>query len=290
VRRPVTKGRIALISIAGILAVGAGVLFQQVPSIAAGGLLYPSRHTASGAAPANCTEREFAGEGVTLRGWSCTAAAVRRGTIVYLHGVADNHGSSVGAIQRFSPRGFEVVAYDSRRHGASDGTFCTYGYFEKVDLRRVIDSVRPGPVFLLGTSLGAAVALQEAADDRRITGIVAAEVFSDLRTVASERAPFFLSQSMIEKAIAVAERQAQLRIDDVSPVKAAASIRVPVLLIHGAKDVDTVPDHSERVLEALAGPKRLILVAGAGHNHSLSDTKVWTEIEGWMDAVLRSSR
>jgi pimeloyl-ACP methyl ester carboxylesterase len=286
----VTKGRIALISIAGILAVGAGVLFQQIPSIAACGLLYPSRHRSSVTAPANCAECEFAGEGVKLRGWSCTATTVRRGTIVYLHGVADNHGSSVGAIQRFSPRGFDVVAYDSRRHGASDGSFCTYGYFEKVDLRRVIDTVPPGPVFLLGTSLGAAVALPEAADDRRITGVVAAEVFSDLRTVATERAPFFLSQSMIENAIAVAEEQAQFRIDDVSPVDAAASIRVPVLLIHGAGDLDTVPDHSERVLEALAGPKRLILVEGVGHNHSLSDAKVWTEVEGWVDAVLRSAR
>jgi hypothetical protein len=46
--------------------------------------------------------------------------------------------------------------------------------------------VRPSGV-LLGTSLGAAVALQEAADDGRVVGIVAAEVFSDLRTVARAR-------------------------------------------------------------------------------------------------------
>jgi hypothetical protein len=44
-----------------------------------------------------------------------------------------------------------------------------------------------------------------------------------------------------------------------------------------------VPDHSERVLDALAGPKRLILVDGAGHNHSLSDAKVWTEVDGWLE-------
>jgi hypothetical protein len=52
--------------------------------------------------------------------------------------------SAVGVIQRFVPRGFDVVAYDSRAHGESDGDACTYGFFEKQDLRRVLDTVRPG--------------------------------------------------------------------------------------------------------------------------------------------------
>jgi len=62
-------------------------------------------------------------------------------------------------------------------------------------------------------------------------------------------------------------------------------IRAPVLLVHGAIDADTPPDHSRRVLAALAGPKRLILVPGAGHNESLRG-EVWDEIERWLDGVL----
>src|SRR6185436_14421434 len=112
-----------------------------------------------------------------------------RGTIVYLHGVADNHSSAAGVIRRFLPRGFLVIAYDSRAHGDSDGAACTYGFYEKADLRRVIDALPPGPVALIGTSLGAAVAVQAAAGDSRVTTVVAAETFSDLRTVATERAP-----------------------------------------------------------------------------------------------------
>jgi dipeptidyl aminopeptidase/acylaminoacyl peptidase len=41
-------------------------------------------------------------------------------------------------------------------------------------------------------------------------------------------------------------------VDDVSPVRAAARITVPVLLIHGAADVETPPAHSERVRAALS--------------------------------------
>ena len=67
-----------------------------------------------------------------------------------------------------------------------------------------------------------------------------------------------------------------------SPEKAAARIRIPVLLIHGANDVDTPPAHSERVRRALGGPSELVLVAGAGHNHSLNDD-AWRRIDAWIE-------
>jgi len=44
----------------------------------------------------------------------------------------------------------------------------------------------------------------------------------------------------------------------VSPAAGAARIRIPVLLIHGEADTETPPQHSQRVLAALAGPRRLI--------------------------------
>jgi pimeloyl-ACP methyl ester carboxylesterase len=240
-----------------------GLAACHLPELAAGGLLYPRRHTILPPRPANCEERVLAGEDVRLLGWHCRAEGTRRGTVIYLHGTADNRGSAVGVIRRFTTAGLDVVAYDSRRHGSSGGDVCTYGYFEKADLRRVIDTLSPGPVVLFGTSLGAAVALQEAAADRRVTAIIAVEVFSDLRTIARERAPAFLSNSTIDKAFRIAKARGRFRVEDVSPVKAARSIEVPVLLIHGAEDRDTPPNHSERVLAALAGPKRLFSSSGS---------------------------
>jgi pimeloyl-ACP methyl ester carboxylesterase len=257
-----------------------------VPPIAANGLLQPERRRVTTGAPEGCVEREMAGHEVTLRGWFCGARGKRRGTIVYLHGIADNRGSSVGAIWRFVPRGFDVLAFDGRRHGDSEGDFCTYGFLEKRDLRRVIADLKPGPVVLIGTSLGAAVAVQEAAGDPRVSSIVAAEVFSDLRTVASERV-WFLPQPIVRKAFRIAEARAGFLADAVSPVDAARSVRAPTLLIHGEKDTETPPAHSERVYEALAGPRRLILVPGAGHNQALGAPGIWVEIDKWIDESLQ---
>jgi len=143
---------------------------------------------------------------VRLIGWECNASGARRGTLVYVHGTADNRASGTGVIERFGKRGFDVVAYDSRAHGESDGEACTYGFFEKRDLARVLDTVDPGPIVLLGTSLGAAVALQEAAVDTRVSAVIAVETFSDLRTIATERAPFFFTPGVIARAFQLAEQ------------------------------------------------------------------------------------
>jgi uncharacterized protein len=270
-------------SIIAILAGAAAV--SQLPAAGAGGLLHPARHRVVRPAPEGCEDATFAGAGIRLRGWRCRTTATRRATIVYLHGIADNRTSAAGIVQRFGPQGFDVVAYDSRAHGESDGDSCTYGFFEKQDLHRVVDTLAGAPVILLGVSLGAAVALQEAADDPRVHGVVAAETFSDLRTVAVERAPFFFTTWAIRKAFQLAAERGRFAIDEVSPVSAAARITVPVLLIHGAADADTSPEHSQRVFAALRGPKELILVRGAAHNESLQP-QVWAAIEKWIDRII----
>lgn len=280
-----STARLAVIGVGVVLLTVLGLAASHLPAIGAGALLHPARRRAVGTRPPACRDDTFAGEGVSLRGWRCQTSGARRGTLVYLHGVADNRASGEGLVERFGRRGFDIVAYDSRAHGDSDGEACTYGFFEKRDLHRVLDTVAPSPIVLVGTSLGAAVALQEAATDPRVRAVVAAETFSDIRTVASERAPFFFTSGTIDRAFRLAEQAAGFRADEVSPVTAAAAITVPVLLIHGAADTETPPDHSRRVLAALAGPKRLILVPGARHNESLRGD-VWIEIERWIDDVL----
>jgi alpha-beta hydrolase superfamily lysophospholipase len=209
----------------------------------------------------------------------------RRGLVVYLHGVGDNRTSSIRIADHYVPRGFDVLAYDSRAHGESGGEACTYGYHEKRDLARVLEGAE-GPVVLLGTSLGAAVALQAAAEHLPIAAVISVATFSDLRTVARERAPFFASKGNIEDAFRLAEASANFRVDEVSPLAAAPRIVVPVFLIHGAADGETPPAHSSRVFAALASAnKRLMLVPGAHHNNALTPA-AWKEIDAWLDGVL----
>jgi pimeloyl-ACP methyl ester carboxylesterase len=195
--------------------------------------------------------------------------------------------SGAGVITRFVSRGFETVTYDSRAHGESGGEYCTYGYYEKGDLKRVLTAIGATRVAVIGHSLGGAVALQAAAEDDRIATVIAVESFSDLRTVAGERA-FYLPAWLVAKAFEYAEEKGTFQASRVSPEKAAARIKVPVFVIHGTADDATSPEHSLRIHGALAGPKKLMLVDGARHAQSLARPEAWGAIEGWIDDVMKN--
>jgi len=274
-----------LLAGSGAAMLSLGLVTRPLASFGAGLMLHPPRRLPAEAPPLPCREVTFAGAGVELRGWQAPASGARRGTMIYLHGMADNRSSGGGVIERFRRRGYDVVAYDSRAHGTSGGRAMTYGFYEKVDLQRVLDVLPAGPVVVVGSSLGAAVALQAAAEDSRISAVIAAEPFSDLQTVVRERAPFFFTAGAVGEALRLAEKRGKFLVAAVSPLAAAGRITVPVLLIHGAADTDTPPAHSERLYHHLAGPKQLILVPGAGHNESLQGA-VWDTVEQWLDAHL----
>jgi uncharacterized protein len=200
----------------------------------AGALLHPYRRHVTMARPADAEDLEIGGAGARLRGWKFRHSGPARGTVVYLHGSADNRTSGLFVADRFTPRGYDVIVYDSRAHGESEGEACTHGYHEKQ------------------------------------------------RTVATERAPGIATEEDIEAAFRLAETLAHFQVDDVSPVASARQIAVPVLLVHGQDDRETSAAHSQRVFAALPGPKRLMLVPGAGHNDALH-ADVWSAIEAWID-------
>jgi alpha-beta hydrolase superfamily lysophospholipase len=276
-------GRVGALAFAGLLLAPPACM---PPSWGAAALLHPTRHEVAKQPKRPFEPFEWQGAGVPLVGWWFHAAPGRaRGTLVYLHGVSDNRGSSVGIAEHFVPQGFDVVAYDSRAHGASGGEACTYGFYEKQDLARVLDHLPRAPVVVMGTSMGGAVAMQAAAEDARISAVIAVASFSDLRTAALERAPFFASRSNLDDAFHLAEATAHFKVDDVSPVAAAPRIHVPVLLIHGDQDKETPYAHALRLLAALPGPKRLVTIPGGGHRGGLTPD-VWKQLDGWLDGAL----
>ena len=147
-----TKRRLLLWLGAALLLLG--VVASQIPSLGAAILLHPLRRPVLMEMPSMCEEVTFPGEGVDLKGWRCQAVGPRRGTLIFLHGHSDNRSSGTGLMERFRKRGFDVIAYDSRCHGESGGTAMTYGFYEKEDLRRVIDTVKMGRLFCSAVRLG----------------------------------------------------------------------------------------------------------------------------------------
>ena len=79
----------------------------------AGALLHPYRRHVTMARPEGAEDLEVQSAGVKLRGWRFRHTGPARGTVIYLHGSADNRTSGLYLAERFTPRGYDVVVYDS---------------------------------------------------------------------------------------------------------------------------------------------------------------------------------
>jgi dipeptidyl aminopeptidase/acylaminoacyl peptidase len=198
-----------------------------------------------------------------------------RGTIIYLHGIADSKISGIGIARLFVSRGYNVLLPDLRKHGMSEGKFCTHGYYEKYDVRKAVDylisrkDILTGKIGLMGTSMGAAIALQAAAIDDRIACVVAEASYTHLRTIALDYQHRIIGMRLKwlnNIVLGRAEKIANFRVDDVSPANAIAQLRIPVLLVHGKLDPLIKHGYSEELRRESEGRAELYELDDASHN------------------------
>ncbi len=125
------------------------------------------------------------GLGLHLRHWP-TPAAAPRGTVLLVHGLGEHVGRYAHVALALNDAGWHASGFDQRGHGRSGGRQGVVAAADSLldDLGAVIDAVRPrapGPLVLLGHSMGGAVAArfvaealapQPAAWSRRLDGLV----------------------------------------------------------------------------------------------------------------------
>jgi uncharacterized protein len=220
-------------------------------------------------------------DNIELRGWKIRAANPTGDWVILFHGVADNRTGVLGPAELLLHHGFNVVMMDSRAHGKSGGDIATYGWQERYDTVAIVDALYATEnvrhLFALGVSMGAAIALQSAAVEPRIDGVVAEDPFADLREVSYDyaglRSWLWLGKTLFRPAAILAmhsmSRAGRFNPDAVSPVKAVAERPFPVLLICGTRDATIPCRHAERIYKAATGPKELWIVQGAGHASAL---------------------
>lgn len=214
-------------------------------------------------------------DGLRLNGWLIKAGPEAKGTILFLHGVGDCKIAGIPYAKLFYDHEFNTFLYDSRRHGESEGTFCTYGYYEKYDVISIVDylssrsDIRLGNIGIFGSSMGAAVAIQTAAIDKRIVAIVAENSFATLRSIFDDyqkrmiKLPFHYLRNIVIKR---SELMAQFKSGDVSPLEAVAKIHLPILFIYCTNDRYIHPRYSNMLYENTDEPKELFAIEGASHN------------------------
>jgi pimeloyl-ACP methyl ester carboxylesterase len=235
--------------------------------------------------------------GMTLRGWWMPGRMHE--TVVMIHGWTSSRRETFDKSGYLLEAGYNVLVFDLRGHGQSDGNYTTMGYLEPDDVRAAIDQAHAldpaAPIALLGYSMGGALAVEEGARNPEVRAVIEDSGFSSLASVFSAdfhhlfgipADPFGLAYVLI------AQRDLGMSISAVQPVRDAAGLRKPLLAIVGTADMTVPPIEGYQIYNAAPGPKELLVVPGAGHTAAYYDDPVRykASILAFLDASLAGAK
>lgn len=212
-----------------------------------------------------------------LKGWFLPSPGSQK-TVIFVHGYRNNRQQenvpALAVAREIVRKGFNMLLFDLRNSGESQGDLTSVGQFEKRDVLGAVDYVKSRGVQgkhigLLGFSMGGATAALAAAEATEVEAAVVDAAFADLTAYIREKMPLwselpdFPFTSMI---LALIPPVTGTDPGEVSPIQAVGKTVTPMLFIHGKADTTTPYKNSEQLYQAAAAPgKELWLVEGAEH-------------------------
>jgi abhydrolase domain-containing protein 17 len=171
-------------------------------------------------------------------------------TVLYSHGQSEDLGdtSTLRMLDRIHKSGFNILAYDYRGHGTSDGSVSEQNAYQDADAayRYLTEQLKipANKIIIYGRSLGGAMAI-DLASNQPVAGLVVESSFTSAFRVV---VPFPV-----------------LPFEKFNSIAKISTIRCPVLIMHGDAD-RTIPfSHGQQLYAAAPNPKKHLWVSGAGH-------------------------
>jgi fermentation-respiration switch protein FrsA (DUF1100 family) len=223
----------------------------------------------------------IAADSTKLKGWFIAAQNHSSApTIIIAHGLGASKSDFVNLSGVFSSNGFNVVLFDFRAHGESEGRSCSLGLKEQMDIAASVDYIisredlKNKSIGLYGFSLGGAAGILTASKDQRIKAIAADTPFSSLKRISEDvikRTYHLPSFPFIHLADIFYRLSFNGWIRQVSPADVIHLISPrPILLISSDIDEMTPVYHANELYSQAKEPKELWIIEGAHHGGTIS--------------------
>ncbi len=220
-------------------------------------------------------------DGTRLHGWRLPAdpSLEPLGSVVFLHGNAENISTHVGQVAWLPNSGIEVFLFDYRGYGLSEGNAELGGAHHDAEAAIRLAAERAAgrglPLVVFGQSLGGAIALTSVArvqDELAIEALVVDSAFSGFRRIARQVLGRFWPTWPLQWPLAL------LVPDRPDPTGAARALDVALLVVHGDADRIVPVSHAARIASAAREGRSpavdVWIVAGADHIQSLQRVSI----------------
>ena len=192
-------------------------------------------------------------DGVKLFGWLIPNERAR-GVLLFCHGNAGNISHRLESIQIFHRLGLDILIFDYRGYGQSEGTPTEHGTYRDAEAawRYLIEErqINPNEVVVFGRSLGGAVA-SWLAQSQTPGALILESTFTSLPDIAATVYPYVPVRLLLRFKYNTAEYLAR--------------INCPVLIVHSRDDEIMPFSHGWRLFEMAKEPKKFLEITGT-HN------------------------
>jgi hypothetical protein len=193
-------------------------------------------------------------DSVEIHAWFAPAESAKA-TLVVSHGNAGNISHRSILFRSLQRHGFNVLMYDYRGYGRSEGTPTEDGIYKDgiaaYDFAASLPEVNRDRLFLWGTSLGGAVAI-DVATHRRPAGMILESTFTSAKDVARLAYPLLPVQFFMRTKL--------------NSIEKIRTLSAPLMVIHGADDSIIPIALGRRLFNAANEPKEFYEIPKADHN------------------------
>lgn len=213
-------------------------------------------------------------DGLWLAGWKIPGDPARP-WIILCHGLGTNRADLLDIAAGLHRAGFNLLTFDFRAHGESQGNATSFGWHEQRDLEGALvflgqqPDVPERPYGVFGISMGGAVAVMVAAGDERLGAVAIDSSYTDLECSIGlhmkllyhlPRYPFLLfagSAYRLWFGVWPSRMAPIAHISRISPR--------PVLVIQSQGDPRMPLEDTKAMFEHAKDPKELWIVPGTDH-------------------------
>ncbi|MBI3602435.1 MAG: alpha/beta hydrolase [Candidatus Omnitrophica bacterium] len=242
-------------TLAGIVFIVFVGLFVLVKYLEHTAVFFPSKSMDSTPAQAGMPYEDLyltTSDGVKINAWLIKSSP-QAATILFAHGNAGTMSDRVMKIKFFHDLGLNVLVFDYRGYGKSQGYPTEKGVY--LDAVAVYDYLQSRPdidhqrIIGYGASLGGVVAV-DLATRRKLAALMIESSITSAKDMSQRLYPFLPSFLM------------SIKFDSMSKIK---NIDVPKLFLHSPEDQIVPLSMGQKLYEAARGPKSFLFTYG-GHN------------------------